>query len=482
MLAKILKIPSVDFIINKISYDRFSAHYNQVVQRYNRFVARHNLKLEVLNGLAPKKEKKQRLTDSHDELYYELIRQYNKQIIEHCQKFGYKYEFCQVTIDTIPTLKTNNGQLQLIKNSKISKTTVWRRMSRLIEAGVISKINHGPERDYEIVFHPKVIFMADKSNFQDFFLPRWVSLDEVLRQFYGKIANCTPFSNNKKDTLNNKLSLVKRVNFQNIVQNTEPQQVNSIATQQVINNIADVLKINGTNAVSETDTLKDTFLKDTQQSKNKENSNSNNPNAYFNNIQQKENNIKTLRQAAAGWLLSFYLHFLAKYTATGSSFEATNPVVKKRTLEKIEENFFSNCMTYADINKIKIKYQWCIKKAEEIVIWKRHKKEKGFIQYGNAYFDEKNYSGGFIGLFHKYDVWNGKQREKLVKDREKQIKKQVEYKYQEIMTEFYLKRRTFKQTEIFIKKNLPQKHEDFLREIAITGGICTSIKEGSWYA
>jgi DNA-binding Lrp family transcriptional regulator len=123
-------------------FENFAHHYNEVVLIYNQINSNDKLQL---------------LKSHHEQLYYTLLRYYNSQLSKMNRQKPLK-----CTIGELPELYMNNEKLSRAIHK--SPTTVWRYLTKLEEAGMITKTHHGSTNDYTIRFANDFILVYDNDN------------------------------------------------------------------------------------------------------------------------------------------------------------------------------------------------------------------------------------------------------------------------------------------------------------------------------
>jgi len=148
-------------------FENFAHHYNEIVLLHNELNSEN--KIQLLKG-------------HHEQLYYTLIRYYNSQL----SKLN-KQKYLNCTIDKLPELYMNNEKLSRAIHK--SPTTVWRYLTKLEEAGIITKTFHGSTNDYTIRFANDFILLYDNDDVEKFSDSRFlypISIED-------RISICKPY-------------------------------------------------------------------------------------------------------------------------------------------------------------------------------------------------------------------------------------------------------------------------------------------------
>ncbi len=391
------------------------------------------------------------MRDSHAELLYVLIRLFKKQIFEQNKK-NYNNTDYYIDVECLPLLETSNQELQNKLEGLVNVSTIYRRLKRLEKHGFITeKVLHGRKYKYEIRLNPEFLAFFDYKNMAN--LPQNESLatpygNELLKH---KIAICNV------STVSFKMDTNKEINKRSNLLVTFSDDRKSKDNKFGINLLT-----------------KDSFLKDSQTVKCK-----NTPDLssfatfeqfYMRKLKVGEELTNHLKKQAAMRLLALYFTILMKYTGTQNTVEFENEVQKEFLVDYINEKYFAHCKTNDSINQTIEKYEWIIKKAEEIVKYRRSKGKIGYIQYAKAWFDNENYDGGFIGLFKIHHDWQKRNQNKILKRKNTKEQKLNRLKYAEACKNYMLHRMTFTQLKNYVDGNIPE-YTNLLNVEMMAGGL-----------
>lgn len=395
---------------------------------------------------------KEYLRDSHAELLYVLIRMYRNQISKNNFKNSKNAEKAQIDLENLPFLETSNQDLQNKLEGLVNVSTIYRRLKRLEKHNFITeKVLHGRTNMYEVALNPEILAFLDLANLEN--LPK----NEALATPYGnellkhKIASCN----------------VSSVSFINDTNKEINKRSNLLVT----------FSVDGKSQVDKFGNLsitRDPFLNDSQTVELKNTPNLANfasfESFYKQNLKRTEETIEHLRKQAAMRLLALYFTILMKYTGTGTTVEFENEVQKEFLVNYIDEKYFSHCKSNHSINQTIEKYEWCIRKSEEIVKFRRSKQKIGYVQYAKMWFDNENYDGGFIGLFKKHNDWQKRNQDKVLKRKNTKNQAQNRLKYADACKNYMLHRITYKQLENYVSNNVPE-YSNLLAAEMQAGGL-----------
>ncbi len=135
----IIQHPKINFANTKRAFQQFAANYNE----------RHN-------------ESREQLKPAHFAQFYVYIRLMQRNMSQSAKKAinsGHR-EALAINTNNLPHLFTNNTEMRKQLDGGHHSTFI-RRANRLIKAGAIKKINHGPNRNYEIIVNPHLLFIDD---------------------------------------------------------------------------------------------------------------------------------------------------------------------------------------------------------------------------------------------------------------------------------------------------------------------------------
>jgi len=450
----LLKLPELDFGCSKYCFDQFAKQVNtELSEKYEK---NPNLTKEFLK-------------DSHSTLFYSIIRLMRKQIYDN--NFRHATNDDQRVINPLlpPMLKTSNTELQNKHEGLVNVSTIYRRLKRLQKYGIITeKKLHGHHYEYEISINPEILVFFDKTN------KGYIPQNSLLNTPYGndllkhKIAICNVSSLYLNDSKN------KELNKRSKLLETENASKYSFEnSQNVSNNFGNSIK-------------NDSFLNDSQQ--NKENSFASQKNyslpgadglakiqdKYKEMAFKSQKTIEHLQKMAAIRLLVMYINILMKYSSSGKTMELDNELQKEITLKYLEDKYFSNCKTIESINQIFVKYEWSIKKAEEIVKYRRSKGLDGYVQYARQWFAAENYAGGFVGLFKKHEDWMKRNQQKNQERADRKIKIANRNKYNEVVNRYMRHQISYTQMDNYIKHNIAEYYPLMIAEMQ-AGGLKTVI-------
>ena len=121
-------------------------HYNVAFKALDTYVQKHNL----LNG----KDRSKQVRQSVSSTAKELIRIYGASLVK-------ANTIQKLDIENLPSLRTNNAQLAKLSHS--STRTMQRHITKLIEAGVVTKkVWHGSNASYELWINPEILLVKDQ--------------------------------------------------------------------------------------------------------------------------------------------------------------------------------------------------------------------------------------------------------------------------------------------------------------------------------
>jgi len=195
--------PQIDFMLSKKAFNNFRESYN-----------------------AKQDNLRDKLRDTHAELYYDLIRQYMMLINKHVSIFKDTPQLREISTGDLPSLRTNRSKIST-RQHNVNGSTIYRRLQRLVKSGaIIGKVSHGPERDFELHLNAELLIFRDQAN------PGFISASQYLKNADisalqpVKSANCTLIQN--KSPFNNKIIPVDNA--------TQLQETNSNKTNTSIKN------------------------------------------------------------------------------------------------------------------------------------------------------------------------------------------------------------------------------------------------------
>jgi len=167
----IIQQPKINFANTKRAFQQFAANYN----------ARHD-------------ESRVQLKPAHFAQFYVYLRLMQRNMSQECKRAinsGHP-EALAINTDDLPHLFTNNTEMRKQLDGGHPSTFI-RRADRLIKAGAILKINHGPVRNYEIIINPHLLFIYDESGRPDTLRPNLEQAEKWLEPGgpeTSKIAKC----------------------------------------------------------------------------------------------------------------------------------------------------------------------------------------------------------------------------------------------------------------------------------------------------
>ena len=135
----IIHHPKINFANTKRAFQQFAANYN----------SQHN-------------ESSEQLKPAHYAQFYVYVRLMQRNMSQECKRAinGGNPGAMAINTDDLPHLFTNNTEMCKQMDGGVPSTFI-RRADRLIKAGAIIKINHGPVRNYEIIINPYLLFIDD---------------------------------------------------------------------------------------------------------------------------------------------------------------------------------------------------------------------------------------------------------------------------------------------------------------------------------
>jgi len=332
--------PFVDFAGTKELFDKFTKKYN----------ADKNLR--------------DSLRQPHHELFYALIRQYIKTIQEHNETFRNFPGLLEIDPLKPPPLFANNVMLSNILHN--SEDSAYRHLKRLIVAGVIRKVHHGMNRNYELFITPELLEFGDFQKESD-----------IQYGYKVKKASCG-LSQNRQETLKNIIIPVdKGINAR-------------------VDGFIKTIITGNTEQRSEKKSKEENFPAGDQASF-----------LYSEKIKALDEKFRDMKKAYSSWLFNLAMTLL---WSGHNIFETEQDNAK----QYIESNYFEHCNTFADFDNTMAEFKWRIEAAG------RNLKKKGYGTewhvYPSEYFDLNNPIGfrGTKKWFLKY-----KEFKKLKADKRK---------------------------------------------------------------
>lgn len=461
----LLQLPELDFGCTKYCFDQFAKQINNYLKA--KYEADPSLKKEYIR-------------DSHSALFYSLVRIMRKQIYDNNVIYPTNPDQRSINPMIPPMVETSNTELQNKHEGLVNVSTIYLRMKRLEKYGIITgKKLHGHHYKYEISINPEILVFFDKAN------RAYMPQNSLLKTAYGnellkhKIAICNVSSMYLNDSLN------KEINKRSKLLETQNASKNSFEnSNKVSNNFGEFIKNDSKNVL--VPAKNDSFLKDSQKSNGNCFASQKKysgaaadglaviQNQYKEMAFKSKKTIEHLRKMAAIRLLVMYINILMKYTSSGKTMELDNELQKEITLKYLEDKYFGNCQTIESINQIFVKYEWSIKKAEEIVKYRRSKGLDGYVQYARQWFATDNHAGGFIGLFKKHEEWMRRNRQKNDERADRRLKIANRNKYNEVVNRYMRHQITFTQMDNYIKHNISEYHPLMIAEMQ-AGGLKTVI-------
>lgn len=177
----------------KVPYINLQQHFPAIAAVYDAMAAEYNTRVTLARESGNKSM--QYLKSAHRELYFDCIRAIKGDLARNIIIFKGTPSLLEREVHQRIAFFSNRKRAS--ERTKKSEATIYRLIQRLIDAGiVIEKINHGTQRDYELIFAPEMILISDYNN---------ESFDPVL--YFSKNAEnkavrealrsiCTPCSSN----------------------------------------------------------------------------------------------------------------------------------------------------------------------------------------------------------------------------------------------------------------------------------------------
>ncbi len=176
-----------------IPYIDLNKYFPAIVALYDVKVAEYNTKVTLARDAGDKTM--QYLKSAHRELYFDFIRAIKGDLARNIIIFKDSPSLMERDAKQEITLASNRKRAS--ERTKKSEATIYRLIQRLIDAGIIiRKINHGTQRDYELVFSPEMVLISDYKN--DFYSPvDFFSKNAMDPAVQGTLRSiCTPCSSN----------------------------------------------------------------------------------------------------------------------------------------------------------------------------------------------------------------------------------------------------------------------------------------------
>jgi len=125
--------------------------------------AYNELILNYVKEYNKNKPLREQLRDVHITLYHSLIELLRQQINADnvALKRGINNPEQAINPANPYPFNTNNGYLQSISKGVNSRKTIYNRLKRLIEAGVVEKEGHGTYRDFTLLINPDLVYIWD---------------------------------------------------------------------------------------------------------------------------------------------------------------------------------------------------------------------------------------------------------------------------------------------------------------------------------
>ena len=386
---------------------------------------------------------REQLRPQHAKMFARILILTSKQLYRRNKLFSDTPEFKRHDSSQPYNLRANRKKLSWVEEGiPINENTAYRQVNRLIAAGVIQeKINHGSQMNFELLINPDFLSINDLSNPD--YKPSLKYLKTEKSGFQkGLHTNCPPISPILEKELSSNLNIV--------VDKVTPPTV-------------------GDNILKEQErALKKNFLKEhreiapefVKKPGNNEKEQAIGP--------AGSSKLQKFQKAAARWFFWYTIHML---------FEGReiNPAHLENTLAYVQQNYFANCYSIKDVERLKATYKWRIDKAKRSI--ERHKIEMKYV-FPGAYLDLSKKgvnpkSGNLYMSFVNTASWPGKYQN-LQKQKEQQIKQRG---YTDALNKQILKvannptLEQFFSCEAFVKKNLPHRMGEFLNHFSTANAL-----------
>lgn len=188
----------------QIPYINLRAHLSAMMDRYDAFADEYNASIQVKRDSAENEAIRrtfQTLKPTHRALFKDLIIETGHNMLKHIRT-SEKLQSEQANEGIIKLLRNplvgdgffvcTTNRYQIAKHNRKDKTTVYRNLNRLIEAGIISeKVNHGYKSDFELLINADFLIVSDRAN------PEYNPLTTS-----AKVAKCNQEEKEKEHLIN----------------------------------------------------------------------------------------------------------------------------------------------------------------------------------------------------------------------------------------------------------------------------------------
>lgn len=177
----------------KVPYINLQQHFPAIAAVYDAMAAEYNTRVTLARDSGDKSQ--QYLKSAHRELYFDFIRAIKGDLARNIVIFRSTPSLMER--EASARISFNSNRKRASERTKKSEVTIYRLIQRLIEAGIIlEKVNHGTQRDYELIFAPEMVLISDYNN--DAFDPiSFFSKNAENNAVRGVLRSiCTPCSSN----------------------------------------------------------------------------------------------------------------------------------------------------------------------------------------------------------------------------------------------------------------------------------------------
>ena len=369
------------------------------------------------------KDLKDKLRDTHFTLFCNVLSLYSKSIYNRNKILRESKDLLAMDPDNAPSLRTNNKELG-DKIQGVCKGTIWRRLSRLIEAGIIQKEWHGTTNNYELFINPNFLLISDVNNVN------YVPESEYLPK--------------KAIIENQKITKVKTTSLDDLQLITRKEPYNNV----IINN-----GIVNDNFITKKNTLKSNPVKySTKKGLNTEQKNDiikidvKKELSATEILAKKEKEFENYKYTMAKWVYAYMEHFLFSHK------DVIFNAVKIKTISYIQKNYLKNVKTKTELEK-RCNY---LKLMIDHITEKYVKNNYQIEQFPLKYIDIDNTKSGFINV-HYWLQDTAKFKKQL------EIDKNNRDKLNKIIREYqnYKSVPAYSKAEEYVKKNIPNLLTEF---------------------
>lgn len=384
-----------------------------------------DLHFEVYN--AQQSYLRDQLRYTHKTLFSYLLKALNYELGQNIKNHKEKF---QINPEEEIGIHTNRSRLGDFM--KCSPETVGNLISRLIQAGVLRKIGHGPVRDFELFISPKLLKFYDSS--AEFLKIKNLANSSLSE---GQTKTLNMFWLFKQEHFNKKISLVDKES--NLSKNA-PAFVSKFD-----GNVQPGGVHTGTlTGTGKTGTQGD-FCKSAAETQ------------YLNKLAKQEQNF---RRAAAAWALIFINFAFDRFKLWDD--RKDNKTVYQAEREAVtlyvQENYFQNCQSQKELEFFFNQYVWRLEKIAN------YRKRHGWdCQFPRQFFDLNN---KMPGSFHCTEAW-WKRNQDYQKLKRKRKELMTDHKkLQKALLMVFESNNNFQQARAYIEHVAPHLRKDFMTHVA----------------